>query len=245
MASLPVPESSVVFYLVTPSRMMDTRSPLLRQLFAGVKRALKTYSEAQIEFQFVPEDIITNFVEHSALHERDLLYMCHSVYERILQPVDRCMSRKFFEHGERVRNYFQEPVFTIARPVYNKVQFVREAPVRSLDVVDRHTLLHVGYQVSPCGKWIMAACIDQRGESHELGLWLTQTDSVETQIVNQVWEFTLKFARKANVEWRIVIAKLGTMGEGELEGILYFHHRYQWLLNDISSVGLAIGEHGS
>ena len=200
---------------------MDMRNPLLRQLFASVKRALKTYSEARIEFQFVPEDNIINFVEHSALHERDLLYLCHSVYERILRPVDRWMSRKFLEHGARVRSYFQEPVFTIARPIHSKVQFVREASVRSLDVVDRHTLLHVSYQVSPCGKWIMAACVDQRGESHELGLWLTQSESVETQFVNQVWEFALKFARKANVEWRIVIAKQGTMGEAELEGVAF------------------------
>lgn len=222
MASLPVPESSIVFYLVTPTRMMDIRSPLLRQLFASVKRAVKTYSEAQIEFQFVPEDIIINFVEHSAFHERDLLYLCHSVYERILRPIDRCMSRKFPEHSERIRGYFQEPMFTLARPVHSKVQFVREAPVRSLDVVDRHTLLHVGYQVSPCGKWLMAACIDQRGESHELGLWLTQSESVETQSVNQVWEFTLKFARKANLEWRIIIAKQGTMVEAELEGMIFF-----------------------
>ena len=198
---------------------MTMSSPILRQLFAAVKRALKTYSEAQIVFQFVPEQIIINSLENSASHDLNLELLCHSLYERILLPVDRCMSRRFFEHGERIRNYLQEPAFTLARPLRNKVKFLRQTPLRSLDVVDRHTLLHVGYQVSPCGKWILAACVDQRGEAHDLGVWFKQNDAVETQIVVQVWDFALRFARRANVEWRIVIAKLGSMGETELDGM--------------------------
>jgi mediator of RNA polymerase II transcription subunit 13, fungi type len=192
-------------------------SPILRQVFAAVKRALKIYHDAQIVFQFVPEHIIINSLENSASHDRNLELLCHSLYERILLPVDRYMSRRFFEHGERIRNYFQEPAFTLTRPPHNKVKFLRQTPLRSLDVVDRHTLLHVGYQVSLCGKWILAACVDQRGEAHDLGVWHMQGDAVETQIVIQVWEFALKFARRANVEWRIVIAKLGSIGETELD----------------------------
>lgn len=217
VASLPAFQSSVVFYLITPSCTMTVTSPILRQLFATVKRALKTYSEAQIVFQFVPEQIIIDSLENSASYDLNLELLCHSLYERILLPVDRCMSRRFFEHGERIRNYFQEPAFTLARPIHNGVKFLRQAPLRSLDVVDRHTLLHVGYQVSPCGKWIMAACVDQRGEAHDLGVWFTQSDTLETEIVVHVWDFALKFARRANVEWRIVFAKLGVMGVTELD----------------------------
>ena len=71
-----------------------------------------------------------------------------------------------------IRNYFQEPAFTLARPVHNKVSYVR-ASRSSLDVMDRQ---HVGYhRISLCGKWILAACVDERGEAHDLGAWLTQT----------------------------------------------------------------------
>jgi mediator of RNA polymerase II transcription subunit 13 len=198
---------------------MSVTSSILRQLFATVKRALKTYSEAQIVFQFVPEQIIIDSLENSASYDLNLERLCHSLYERILLPVDRCMSRRFFEHGERIRNYFQEPAFTLARPIHDRVKFLRQTPLRSLDVVDRHTLLHVGYQLSPCGKWIMAACVDQRGEAHDLGVWFAQSDTPETEIVMHVWNFALKFARRANVEWRIVFAKLGVMGEIELDGM--------------------------
>lgn len=197
---------------------MDLASPILRQLFSGVKRALKTYSEAQIVFQFVPEQLITDSLEHSSTREANLERLCHTLYERVLLPVDRNMSRRFFGHGERVRNYFQEPAFTLARPVYGKVRLLRQTPLRSLDIVDRHTLLHVGYCISPCGKWLFAACVDQRGEAHELGVWILHSDVGDAQVVAQVWDFAVRFARRANVEWRIVFAKLGSMGESELDG---------------------------
>lgn len=200
---------------------MTMESPILRQIFIAVKRALKTYSEAQILFQFIPEDLVVDSLENSASHDLNLELLCHSLYERILQPVDRSMSRRFFEHGERVRNYFQEPAFTLARPI-NKVKFLRQTPLHSLDVVDRHTLLHVGYQISHCGKWLLAACVDQRGEAHELGLWLIQGELGDTQALTQLWDFAVSFAKRANIEWRMVFAKLGPMGEHELEGIGFY-----------------------
>lgn len=228
VASLPAPQASLVFFIVTPLTTMTLASPLLRQVFSAVKKALKTYSEAQILFQFVPEQLVLGSVENPASHDSDVEILCYSVYNRILQPVDRLMSRRFFDHGERVRNYFQEPAVTLARPVYNKVTYAR-TPHASLDVMDRHTLLHIGYQVSPCGKWILAACVDQRGEGHDLGVWLTQTPgedadmeiSEEAYLVAKVWDFAVQFAKKANIEWRIVFAKLGTMGESELNGLCF------------------------
>jgi len=86
--------------------------------------------------------------------------------------------------------------------------------------------MHVGYQLSVCGKWLVAACIDQRGEAHDVGTWLTHSSedsqeielSEEAYMVKKVWEFALSFANKANVEWRIAVAKYGTMGETELDG---------------------------
>ncbi|THH03334.1 hypothetical protein EW146_g10462, partial [Bondarzewia mesenterica] len=54
------------------------------------------------------------------------------------------MSRRFSDHGESVRNFFQAPAVTLARPVHNKVHLVREFPARTLDVLERHKLLHVG-----------------------------------------------------------------------------------------------------
>ncbi|KAF7967588.1 hypothetical protein HWV62_33709 [Athelia sp. TMB] len=217
VSSLPTFGSSVVFYLVTPSCSVNFASPVFRQVFSAVKKALKTYSDAQIVFQFVPQQLIADSLEHSVTRAADLEQLCHTLYERILVPVDRTMSRRFFEHGERVRNYFQEPAFTLARPTQEKVKFVRQMPPRSLDIVDRHTFLHVGYCVSSCGKWLFATCVDQRGEVNEIGVWMLQGDMSVAQTVAHVWDFAVTFARRANVEWRIVFAKLGLMDEIELD----------------------------
>jgi mediator of RNA polymerase II transcription subunit 13 len=204
---------------------MTLASPVLRQVFSAVKKVLRTHSEAQILFQFVPEQLILSYMGNPSANFADLEVLCASLYDRILLPVDRHMF--WHEHGESVRKYFQEPALVLARPVHNKVSFIR-ASRAPLDVMDRHTFMHIGYQVSPCGKWILAACIDQRGEAHDLGLWLTQTPgeggeseveiSKEMFLVKKVWEFAMQFAKRANVEWRMVVSKLGAMGESEVEG---------------------------
>ncbi|KAG6890760.1 hypothetical protein C0992_012732 [Termitomyces sp. T32_za158] len=224
IASLPASQSTI-FFIVTPMPIMTLASPTLKQIFTAVTKASRTYSEAQIHFQFVPEQLLHGTFTDPAF-DYSTSDVCCSIYNRLLVPVDRIMSRFLSEHGVRVRKYFQEPAFTLARPIHSKATFVRAAHA-SLDVLDRDTFLHVGYQVSQCGKWILAACTDQRGEAHDLGVWLVQTPgesnpdsedvSDEVFLVQKVWEFAIQFARKANVEWRIVFSKLGAIEENELE----------------------------
>lgn len=205
---------------------MTLASPILRQVFSAVKKALKTYSEARVLFQLIPERLVFGSMGNPSSNFSELEILCVSIYNRILVAVDRSMSRRFFEHGERVRKYIQEPALTIARSHHPKVTY-NNVPHAALDVLDRHTFIHVGYQVSPCGKWILAACIDQRGEGHDLGVWLTQTPgeddsdgdvSDEMFLARKVWDFAVQFAKRADVEWRMVLSKLGTMGENEVDG---------------------------
>ena len=133
----------------------------------------------------------------------------------------RVTSRQAVDNNLRTRDFFLEPAFSLARPLHAKVQFVRQFPVLSLDVVDRHTLLHVGYQVSNCGKWLLVCGVDQRGEAHDLTVWLLPSESPETFIAQHLWTFAVNFAKRASVEWRIVITKLGLMDVRELEGLSY------------------------
>ena len=213
-----------------PPNAMTLDSSLLRQVFSTAKRVLKAHPEMQIIFQFVPAYVTTGSLGNPASHDVDLDLICFSVYNRILQPVDRLISRRFSEHAEKDREYIYDPAFALARPPHSNIALLWQAPARSLDVVDRHALLHVGYQVTPCGKWILAASVDQRGEAHDIGVWLTEGEPSETNLVSQVWDFALQFARKASVEWRVAIAKLGPMGGGELEGKVV--HIYTNLISD-------------
>ena len=53
---------------------------------------------------------------------------------------------------------------------------------------------------------------------HEVKAWLIPSDGVEVFVTSSVCALVLHTAAKANVEWRIVIAKLGWMNELEIDG---------------------------
>ncbi|KAF8841314.1 hypothetical protein BDN67DRAFT_1002426 [Paxillus ammoniavirescens] len=216
IADLPGKQTGLVFYIAIPDSALTLASPLLRQVLSAIKRLQKTHSEYPITFQLIPE-------HHIAAHDladgsADFEGLCFSVYHRVPQPVDRTMSRRIFESDSR--GYLREPPFTLARPPHT-VRFSQLAPARTLDVLDRHTFLHVGYKISACGKWLVACCVDQRGESYDVGSWLTQ-DEVEISTILQIWNFAVECARRANIEWRLVISKLGPMSSSELDA--WMHH---------------------
>ena len=180
-----------------------------------MKRLQKVRSGNPITLQLIPEHHITSRGSGTSDYER----LCFSVYHRVPQPVERTMSRRISDTGKETRGFFREAAFTLARPPKPVVQYSL-GPTRTLDVLDRHTFLHVGYRFSARGKWLLAACIDQRGESYDLGSWLTQ-DEVETSAILQVWNFALQAARRTNIEWRLVISKLGPMSPAELDGSFF------------------------
>jgi mediator of RNA polymerase II transcription subunit 13 len=91
--------------------------------------------------------------------------------------------------------------------------------------------MHVAYQVSRCGKWVVAACCDQVGDAHDVRVWAVTSGEDEsdgdiqiyppnptTTLINNVWEMAMEFANKASIEWRVVIAKVGMMEQEELSG---------------------------
>ena len=96
---------------------------------------------------------------------------------------------------------------------------MRQFPALLLDVVDRYTLLHVGYQLSHCGKWLLACCVDQRGEAHNVTIQLLPSDLPEMFIAQHLWTFAMNVMKWASVEWWIVIAELRPMDGRELEGL--------------------------
>ncbi|EIW82148.1 hypothetical protein CONPUDRAFT_143634 [Coniophora puteana RWD-64-598 SS2] len=209
IASIPDPNLDLVFYIALPNAAMSLGSPLMRQVLSALRRAQKTYSEARILFHLVPENFIWSS-ETSVHHAIDMQNLCYSVYRRVLHPVDRYMSRRLYETGERSRAYLQKQPFALAPPARPTLQFTQESSVQTLDVLERHSLLHIGYRISRCGRWLLVAAVDQRGEAYDMGAWLIQ-DETETFIVEKVWAFGLQFARTANVEWRMVFAHLGSM----------------------------------
>ena len=196
--------------------MMTLGSPNFRQVLSAAKRASKGSPAISTLFQFVPESMVANEDQETVSS------FVVSVYDRLLKPAGRGMLHPLLIQEENSRVLVQSPAFTLSRPQHTSPVFLRQAPARSLDVMDRYLLLHIGYSVSSCGKWVMASCIDQRGCGHDFGLWLNQPDneSPEEFIVKKLWEFALSFAKRTNVEWRVAFSKMGSIGEREMEGQL-------------------------
>lgn len=224
VSGLPQPDVPTVLYIVTPARIMNLASSLLRQVLSAVKKIRKTYPDAPIITHLIPEALITGALYDPGLHHGGLEIMADAVYDRALLLVERTASRWLYPEGTKARA-FAEPAYALTAPEHKKISFSLEAHPRSLDVFDRHYALHVGYRTSDCGKWLFAACIDQRGEAHDLKAWLIAEDSPEHFIVTSVWDFVMNTATKANVEWRVVISRLGVIGIAETDGRSCSTHR--------------------
>lgn len=222
-----------MLFLVLPITAMSLSSAVLRQILSVIKKVVSNYRAGQLFFQFIPEQHLFSSLEKPAGYESALDQLAFSVYDRIPVAVDRLRTQRAnSSFGDDTRRYFAAPSFTLARPVHTRVTYARAAHA-SLDVLDRHTLLHVGYHLTTCGKWIIATCVDQRGEAYETGVWLAQPPEGEEEggvpedyAVRRIWEFAMQFAKKTNVEWRVVFARLGVMSERELHGMLFGHALY-------------------
>lgn len=226
VSSLPTsPEAAYVFYIVTPPPVVTLESPLLRQLFSAVKRCIKTYPDLRVLFQFVPETLPTGALADPRCSHEGLDAFVGVVYDRLLQPIERSASTQLASHMMPTRGYFQSPAFSLASSLPSRkdegtINFTFEPRLSSLDLVNRHMLFHVGYTITPCKRWLLAASVDERGDNHDFGSWLLPDESVDAFIAKQVWTFAQTGMAQASVEWRVAVAKLGPLGVAELDGTL-------------------------
>jgi mediator of RNA polymerase II transcription subunit 13 len=87
-------------------------------------------------------------------------------------------------------------------------------------------LLHFAYQPSECGRWLVATCTDQAGHASDVKVWVLAENGEEedpirartSEIVQYIWEFIIGFARKADIEWRVIVTRIGCLEEAELQG---------------------------
>lgn len=205
-----------LFYIVTPSSILSLASSVLRQVFSAIRRTWQNHSDKKIYFRFIPEYFVDIAHTHPSGRQSNLRTLTTSVYDLIQRPILRSMSRPM--SADDAHKDFEAPAFTLGANSPQKAKFLFQHSRSTLGVTDHYTFLHIGYSITPSRKWITAACIDERGTMHQTRVWLTPDDFQYGHVVSQVWEFAIDIAQKANVEWRLVIAKLGSMDQTELDG---------------------------
>jgi mediator of RNA polymerase II transcription subunit 13, fungi type len=229
MSVLPEEPLHIVIYIIAPPAVFSSlKSPALRAILTsqrGVSNlaSYHDFNQDRVLIHLVPDYCVADPYTYPNTRHVGLELFVNSVYDRLLRATLRQTSRQFWKHNPPFESRFQVPSFTLAHNTASQPHFEwDEHP--SLNVLDRHTFLHVGYRLSKCKRWLLAACIDERGEAHDVAVWGVpqQTDSqaVVNWVVSNVWTFAKQFAQRADSEWRIVISKLGEIGESEVEGKL-------------------------
>ncbi|KAL1663171.1 hypothetical protein GGF50DRAFT_57540 [Schizophyllum commune] len=232
------PQPTTLLLFLTPFHLLSLATLPLRHLAAALLRTFRPVLESGTLLpHLLPERVLaTSPAAPSPFASAELARVCADIYERICQPVARSAARAFFAR-QRLITRVQAPASAIARPV-PKVKVTADVGTGTLSL-DAGTLLHVGYQVSASGKWVLCACVDEFGEGWETGVWLVDGEGegdgdddereggsggarggaggTEARIVSRVWEFGVQFASKAAVDWRVAIARLGVMSVREVE----------------------------
>lgn len=205
----------------------------------------------KLQSQSAQENVLIHLIPPTLPYQLELDQLVQRLYSRIKVGIDRSHTHAGVHHRQQgipLRKYIAEPSYCLSPPSLSsrKISFTHTPTSQTtLDVTNRHTFLHVGYGLSPCQRWIVACCVDERGENGEVGVWARGSKSCEEgdgdardkdgSDLDKIWNFTMRFAEQANVEWRIVIARFGVMDRGELDGALLYSF-FHSILNFVCSL---------
>ena len=227
-SAIPVEASNIVLYVITTPSMAIPTSSQYRQLAAIISRSLHPSPsfDDRVLFHFVPQDVVFEPRAFPTNRHLGLETFVTSVYDRLLRKVERLAPRRLFKYDlVSPSRFVQVPSFTLARHPTPELSYIlADWPVPSANISDRHRQLHIGYQITADEQWLIMACIDELGETYDLrtkslGAGRPIGDDLFEKVVEKVMAFTAESATKANIEWSIVIARLGTIAEKELQGM--------------------------
>ncbi|KAH7101076.1 hypothetical protein BKA62DRAFT_704230 [Auriculariales sp. MPI-PUGE-AT-0066] len=229
----------IVVYVVVPMHFltMSTGTLPLRTIFGVASGKFALHNGAVLD----PDRVLVHLIPEPVLLDSTrypVASIARTVYDRLPLVVARGAARPFFRRGLCWRSRFDAPAVALARKARDvRAEVKYEWPVRHLDVLDRHTFLHVAYALSSCGTWVLFCAIDERGESSVTQSWAwtahwddeteaepSSTDPEEQrnrtltpyQLTRQVWKNAMDVAGQADVEWRLVITKYGVMARDEV-----------------------------
>ncbi|KWU47276.1 hypothetical protein RHOSPDRAFT_30692 [Rhodotorula sp. JG-1b] len=120
---------------------------------------------------------------------------------------------------------FQAPVISIALPDSQEPQFALSWPPSSFDIEYRHRFLHVCYATRPVPgcpgqEWLVISIVDEKGETWRvLPRYLKYPPNIVVDVhrARIIWNFTKGVVESADVEWRVLVCKLGEPSAVEIK----------------------------
>lgn len=127
--------------------------------------------------------------------------------------------------GPAVR-LFQAPAVSVALSTAQEPQFALSWPPSSFDIEYRHRFLHVCYATRPVPgcpgqEWLVISIVDEKGETWRvLPRYLKYPSNIVVDVhrARIIWNFAKGVVDSADVEWRVLVCKLGEPGAVEIKG---------------------------
>ncbi|SCV70770.1 BQ2448_3532 [Microbotryum intermedium] len=123
---------------------------------------------------------------------------------------------------------YQSPAVTASPVRQTSIEFALVWPPSSLEVLHRHRLFHIAYGCfrapaegahGPTHEWIVISGIDEKGETWKSVPQIVRYPpqmQLEEARARQVWKAAKSLHDTADIEWRVVVTKLGNMSKSEI-----------------------------
>lgn len=148
----------------------------------------------------------------ASLQRKQLYKLAFDVYNRIPRLVQPVVSRSIGTAAA----WYQYPSFTLAPDETPKPQITMSWPLRSYDIMNRWRMVHAAYSYNRDTGVAMAVVLDSEGENWRVQVW-TDADLGGRSVHEAIYAFCAEFAATAAIEWHLVLARLGSPIDGEME----------------------------
>lgn len=138
-----------------------------------------------------------------------------STYVNLAREVyDRCPPSASSEDKTPLRIY-KAPAFQLEESLPRNIQFklISEPPQ---DLLRENSYMHLAYAISLDGTWVTAAWTDSCGKSQAVVSYHLGT-RVFGEVAKEIWQTTIDILASRRVQWRVCVAKWGSMDREELE----------------------------
>lgn len=177
-------------------------------LFDFYRKALtekKLTASNELVLQLIPLDLIASPTYVKVPSPAEYVRLAMQVY-------DRCIN---FSSSS------SPPAILLDQPLPKGIDF-KLSPNPSASVLQENTCLHVAYAQSIDDRWITAAWTDNRGNrqmtsSYCLGRRNEPLSRTFSEIASEIWQTTLDTTSQKRINWRVMIVKVGTMDQTEID----------------------------
>ncbi|KAK9466329.1 mediator complex subunit 13 C-terminal-domain-containing protein [Lipomyces arxii] len=212
-------ENSVVVFIATPSSDLSSLVRLSQSIYQMTKEyaahvgGTVSSAGAQLVSQLLPTQFFASMDTLAVPTQFEMVNFTLKVYNKCIPETAP------YDPGSMRKIHF--PAFTLAHIRPASIEFQLTAKP-SPAIFAENSSVHVAYAWSNDSGFVTAAWADQYGELARVKPFsLFRNDGLRARslqdIIGEIWALTLKIIPMLAISWRLVVAKVGSMDQVELD----------------------------